>query len=122
MTQNNNNARAAKRKGKRLEKKISKELQDLTGLDEDDIKPAIGAEAGEDIKMSKIAKEKIPLSIECKTRKQFTIYKYWDQCKKNTPEGRQSCLIIRADRREPLVITSLSTLEKFIKENNNGQS
>ena len=59
---------------------------------------------GEDIQLSPAARKLIPFSIECKSRKSVAVYSYMDQAKENCPSSVEPLVVVKADRRDPLVI------------------
>jgi len=59
---------------------------------------------GEDVQLSPAARKLIPFSIECKSRKSVAVYSYMDQAKDNCPSGAEPLVVVKADRKDPLVI------------------
>lgn len=59
---------------------------------------------GEDIQLSPAARKLIPFSIECKSRKSVAVYSYMDQAKENCPSSAEPLVVVKADRKDPLVI------------------
>jgi len=59
---------------------------------------------GEDVQLSPAARKLIPFSIECKSRKSIAVYSYMDQAKDNCPSGAEPLVVVKADRKDPLVI------------------
>lgn len=105
------NHRSAKAKGKRLEKWVaSLILEAIPDLTEDDVRTTVGSETGEDIKLSKKARQFLNVSIECKNRETFgTIYKFYDQA--SAKEG-EPVLVLKMNNKKPLVIVDA---EKFFR-------
>lgn len=63
--------------------------------------------------LSPAARRHFPFSIECKSRKAFALYKDYDQAVENCPEGSEPILVVKANRRKPMVIVDA---EYFFKE------
>lgn len=82
-------------KGRSFQKSIMEKFKNFFGLDEDDIRTAVGAETGVDIKLNKKAREKIGLAIECKNVKSINIWKAIDQAKKNCYEDCEPAVIFK---------------------------
>lgn len=82
-------------KGREFQKKIKQKLQVCFDLEDDDIRTAIGCETGEDIKLSRKAKQLIGLAIECKNQKNISIWAALEQAKRNTQENEDPALIFR---------------------------
>lgn len=74
-------------------------------------------ESGADIKLSKSAQEKVPLAIECKARAKVAIYTDYDQARYHARESSLiPIVVIKADRREPLVILDFNKFLEIIKD------
>lgn len=59
---------------------------------------------GQDILMSPKAQRQFPLSIECKNIAKFVGYTYLAQAEANAKAGQQPVGVVKADRRDPLVV------------------
>ena len=92
--------RSAKAKGKKLEKYLEKEIQELTGLDGDHVRANIGSETGMDINLSKVALEKFPFAVEAKARARCVVYDFFKQAMTNS-EGLYPMVVVKADRQLP---------------------
>lgn len=58
-----------------------------------------------------------PYSIECKRRATIATYEWWKQaCESAETKKRIPILIIRADRKEPLVVMDLPEFMRLIRE------
>lgn len=98
---------SSKAKGRRLQDKVRKKiLEFFPQLEPGDVKCAVMGESGEDIKFSPLGQKTVGISIECKKRKSFAIYKDYDQAVSNCG-AREPVLIIEADRRKPLAVLDL---------------
>jgi len=82
----------------------NKLLEKFHKLEEDDIKSTSMGAGGEDVQLSPAARKLIPFSIECKSRKSIAVYSYMDQAKDNCPSGAEPLVVVKADRKDPLVI------------------
>jgi len=103
---------SAKAKGRALQDWTRDILKSLFKFTDDDVKCAVMGETGEDVKLiSKRARKKFPFSIECKNRETFkTLYAQYEQSKSHS--DREGLLIIKMNRKKPLVILDA---EYFIK-------
>lgn len=89
-------------------------LKTFKTLEKDDVRSTSMGAGGEDILLSPRARRAFPYSVECKHRKTFSIYSVFDQAKENA--GKYEPLgIIRANRREPLVVVSLKHFMELVK-------
>ena len=109
------NTRTCKAKGRRLQNKVAKDLNNKLFYDygsvesdwkpkEGDIKPAIMGESGRDIILSPKAEEWIPFDIECKNCETWSVPKWWKQAVVNAKEGRKPLLVMKKNRHEELVV------------------
>jgi hypothetical protein len=104
---------SAKAKGRRLQQDVAKKiLEAFPSLEEDDVRSTAMGQGGEDVQLSPAARRLFPYSIECKSRASFALYKDFDQGVANTPEGSETILVFRGDRKKALVAT---TLDHFIE-------
>lgn len=85
-----------KAKGRRLQNTVSELLLERhNDLEPDDIRGAIMGESGEDIKMSPLARRKIPLSIECKAQERLSIWSALNQAEENVKEGTKPAVVFK---------------------------
>lgn len=100
---------SAKAKGRLLQQQVrDKILEMYPDLELDtDVRSAIMGETGEDIKLSSKARKVFPYSVECKSLKAVGVYKFYDQAKANTPKGVQPLVVVKQNRRKPLVVLDL---------------
>ena len=106
---------SAKAKGRKLQDLVRDAiLHKFPILKKDgDVRGAVMGENGEDIKMSPRAKRLFPFSVECKARKSFVGYTWFDQAVTNAGD-LTPLLVVKADRKEPLVIMKLSDFMEII--------
>ena len=85
---------SCKNKGRRLQQSVAKSIMDAFPElgDGDAVSTSMGA-SGEDIRMSPAARERVPLSIECKNVEKINIWACLEQTTKNTPHGASPCLV-----------------------------
>ena len=60
-------------------------------------------QSGEDVQLSPAARKLLPISIECKARSKIGIYGWYHQAKENCPNNCEPVLVIKMDRKKPLV-------------------
>lgn len=113
--------KSAKAKGRRLQQLMRDLILDMfPNLELDtDVRSAIMGETGEDIKLSSKARQVFPYSVECKSLKKIAVYNYYDQAASNTPDGCTPLVVLKQDRRKPLVLIDL---EKFMELVNGNRS
>jgi hypothetical protein len=81
---------------------------------ESDIRPAIMGDSGCDIKLSSLAMEYFPFSIECKNQERINIWEAIEQAKKNTVPGTHPAVVFRRNRMEPWVALPWKTFLELV--------
>lgn len=97
---------SAKAKGRKFQQWVRDRLISLLspfGIVAEDVKSTSMGAGGEDVQLSPLARNFLPISIECKSHKSMAVYKLYDQAKANAGEYRP-VLFIKANNREPLVV------------------
>ena len=92
-------------KGRNFQKKIMLRIKEAFSLGDDDIRTPVGCETGEDVILSRKAREKVNLTIECKNQKRLNIWKAIDQCldnkkkidKKNNTDVQPAVIIHKSE-------------------------
>ena len=77
----------------------------------EDIKTAVMGESGEDIKMARAAREKFPMSIECKNVEKLNVWEAYEQAASNCGDF-EPIVVMKKNRKKPLVVVDA---EYFIK-------
>lgn len=109
---------SAKAKGRNLQQWTRDLLLKLfPSLEQDDIKSTSMGVSGLDIQLSPAARKKIPLAIECKSRAKIGVYSFYDQAVANSGT-LQPIVVIKQNRREPLVLVDAEYFFKLIQEQN----
>lgn len=95
---------SAKAKARLLQKSVCQMiLSRFTDLEPDDCRSTSMGASGEDVQLSPAARRLIPISIECKARKGIAVYDWYNQAVDNCNKGLEPVLVIKADRKKPLV-------------------
>jgi hypothetical protein len=91
--------RSAKAKGKRLQNKVTKLLQEKysSDLEEGDFKSTTMGEHGMDVQLSPAARKVFPFAIECKNQEALNIWKSLEQAENNC-EGLVPLLIFKRNK------------------------
>ena len=91
--------RSAKAKGKRLQNKVTKLLQEKYSsvLEEGDFKSTTMGEHGMDVQLSPAARKIFPFAIECKNQEALNIWKSLEQAEDNC-EGLVPLLIFKRNK------------------------
>lgn len=97
---------SAKAKGRKLQQILrDRLLEAFPELESDDVKSTSMGAQGEDVQLSPAARKLLPLQFECKARASFAVYDMYEQAK--THGNQVPALVIKANRKEPLVVLSL---------------
>jgi len=101
--------RTAKTNGYKLQKDVANLVRERFSLEERDVVSTPSSVQGEDILLTKKARNLFPFSVECKYRENMSIYSYWEQtttnCGNNTP-----LLILKAKRKPILACIEIEVL------------
>jgi hypothetical protein len=89
---------SAKAKGRALQNQVAELLREAFDLADEDVKPAIMGEQGEDIHLSAFAREKIGLSIECKNQERLNIWDALKQAEANAPDDLDPVVVFKRNR------------------------
>tara|TARA_R100001443_G_scaffold117107_1_gene139957 strand:+ start:205 stop:546 length:342 start_codon:yes stop_codon:yes gene_type:complete len=110
-------AKSAKAKGRALQNHVVESLLSaFPMLEDDDIKGAIMGERGEDIKLSPLAKKKIPFSFECKNVERLQFWSSVEQAEANKRDDAIPVLVVKKNRKEPYISLPLNDFINLIKE------
>ena len=111
---------SAKAKGRRLQQQFMQLLVEKLDIDSEDIESRSMGAGGEDLIMSKAARNKFPFSIECKNQERMNIWSAWEQANGN--KGiYQPLVVIKKNGVPPLVVLDAENFLDMIKDFNNGR-
>ena len=106
-----------KAKGRRLQQQFRELLIEKLDIDPEDIESRSMGAGGEDLIMSKAARNKFPFSIECKNQERMNIWSAWDQANNN--KGiYEPLVVIKKNGVKPLVVLDAENFLDMIKEFN----
>ena len=107
-----------KAKGRRLQQQFMQLLIEKLDIDPEDIESRSMGAHGEDLIMSKAARNKFPYSIECKNQERMNIWSAWEQANEN--KGiYEPLVVIKKNGVKPLVVLDAENFLEMIKEFNN---
>ena len=105
---------SAKAKGRRLQQKFMQLLIEKLDIDPEDIESRSMGAAGEDLIMSKAARNKFPFSIECKNQEKLNIWAAWEQANGN--KGiYEPLVVIKRNGTTPLVVLDANVFLDYVK-------
>ena len=112
------NTQSRKAKGRRLQQKFMQLLIEKLDIDPEDIESRSMGAGGEDLIMSKAARNKFPYSIECKNQEKLNIWSAWDQANGN--KGLyEPLVVIKKNGIRPLVVLDAENFLDMIRNFNN---
>ena len=94
---------SAKQKGRKLQQCVRDKLIELLDIHPENVKSTSMGAGGEDVIMSKEARDAFPYSIECKCQESLNIWKAYDQASANCGE-HQPLVIIKRNRSKTLAV------------------
>ena len=80
----------------------------------EDVKTAVMGESGEDIKMARAAREKFPMSIECKNVEKLNVWEAYEQASANCGDY-EPIVVMKKNRKKPLVVVDAEYFIKLFK-------
>jgi len=83
-------------------------------LEDGDVKSTPMGVTGEDVQLSPAAQRAFPYAVECKRKKTFAVYGMYEQAC-NHSDNREPLLVIRGDRKKPLVVVDLDHFLELVK-------
>ena len=112
---------SAKAKGRRLQQKFMQLLIEKLDIDPEDIESRSMGAGGEDLIMSKAARNKFPYSVECKNQERMNIWQAWEQANNN--KGiYEPLVVIKKNGVRPLVVLDAENFLDMIKDYNNDET
>ena len=109
--------RYSKTKGRKLQNLLRDKLRvAYPSLEDDDIKSQTMGMPGEDIVLSPAARRKIPYSFECKNVERLSFWATVEQCEANCKEDITPAIVVKKNRKNPMVAIPLDVFIEMIKE------
>jgi hypothetical protein len=85
------------------------------GVHPEDIESRSMGSQGEDLIMARAAREKFPLSIECKNQESVNVWKSYEQAAENSGEY-EPIVVIKRNQSKPLVVIDAEYFVSMFKE------
>ena len=106
---------SAKQKGRKLQQWMRDLLTEKLGVHPEDIESRSMGSQGEDLIMARAAREKFPLSIECKNQESVNVWKSYEQAAENSGEY-EPVVVIKRNQSKPLVVIDAEYFVSMFKE------
>ena len=94
---------SAKAKGRRFQQWVRDKLIEVLNIHPEDIESRSMGAGGEDLIMSRSAREKFPYSIECKNQESLNIWKSYEQAQQNSG-NYEPIVVLKRNNVKPLVL------------------
>ena len=94
---------SAKAKGRKLQQWVRDQLIEQLDVHPEDIESRSMGAGGEDLIMARAAREKFPMSIECKNQEKVNVWEAYKQAEDNSGKY-EPVVIIKRTKSKPLVV------------------
>jgi hypothetical protein len=106
---------SAKQKGRKLQQWMRDLLIKKLDVHPEDIESRSMGSQGEDLIMARAAREKFPLSIECKNQESVNVWKSYEQAAENSGEY-EPIVVIKRNKSKPLVVIDAEYFVSIFKK------
>ena len=106
---------SAKQKGRKLQQWMRDLLIKKLDVHPEDIESRSMGSQGEDLIMARAAREKFPLSIECKNQESVNVWKSYEQAAENSGEY-EPVVVIKRNKSKPLVLIDAESFVSMFKK------
>ena len=106
---------SAKAKGRRLQQWFRNLLIDKLGIHKEDIESRSMGAGGEDLIMSRSARDKFPYSIECKNQEKINIWESYKQAEENSKDY-EPVVVMKKNNHKTLVVLDAEHFVKIHKD------
>ena len=106
---------SAKQKGRKLQQWMRDLLIKKLDIHPEDLEARSMGSQGEDLIMARAAREKFPLSIECKNQESVNVWKSYEQAAENSGEY-EPVVVIKRNQSKPLVVIDAEYFVSMFKE------
>jgi|TARA_B110000967_G_scaffold47247_1_gene47738 hypothetical protein len=106
---------SAKQKGRKLQQWMRDLLIKKLDVHPEDIESRSMGSQGEDLIMARAAREKFPLSIECKNQESVNVWKSYEQAAENSGEY-EPIVVIKRNKSKPLVVIDAEYFVSMFKK------
>lgn len=110
---------SAKAKGRTFQQWVRDKIISKFELEFDDVRSVSMGASGEDILMSPVARQRCPISVECKARDRIAVYGFYEQAKDNSKGKGEPVVFIKQNRSSPLVVVDAEYFLDLIRRANN---
>ena len=108
---------SAKAKGRLLQQWVRDKLIEMLGVHPEDIESRSMGAGGEDVIMARAARQKFPMSIECKNVEKLNIWDAYEQASANCGDY-QPIVVMKKNGKKPLVVVDAEYYINLFGEKN----
>jgi len=94
---------SAKQKGRKFQQQVRDKLIEQLEIHPEDIESRSMGAGGEDLIMARAARQKFPMSIECKSVERLNVYEAYEQASANSG-SYEPVLFMKKNRKKALVV------------------
>ena len=109
------NTQSAKAKGRKLQKWMRELLIEKLDIHPEDIESRSMGAGGEDLIMARAAREKFPLSVECKNQEKVNVWESYKQAEDNSKDY-EPVVVIKRNNSKPLVLVDAEYFVSMFKK------
>ncbi|MAG48412.1 hypothetical protein CMO86_01655 [Candidatus Woesearchaeota archaeon] len=106
---------SAKAKGRKLQKWMRELLIEKLDIHPEDIESRSMGAGGEDLIMARAAREKFPMSVECKNQEKVNIWESYKQAEENSKDY-EPVVVIKRNNSKPLVLVDAEYFVSMFKK------
>ena len=106
---------SAKAKGRRLQQEFRNLLIEKLNIHPEDIESRSMGAGGEDLIMARAAREKFPMSVECKNQEKVNIWESYKQAEENSKDY-EPVVVIKRNNSKPLVLVDAEYFVSMFKK------
>ena len=106
---------SAKAKGRRLQQEFRNLLIEKLKIHPEDIESRSMGAGGEDLIMARAAREKFPMSVECKNQEKVNVWESYKQAEDNSKDY-EPVVVIKRNNSKPLVLVDAEYFVSMFKK------
>ena len=107
---------SAKAKGRKLQQWVRDQIIEQLEVHPEDIESRSMGAGGEDLIMSRAARERFPFSVECKNVEKLNVWEAYEQAKSNSKD-HEPIVIMKKNQKKPLVVVDADFFISLFKKN-----
>ena len=106
---------SAKAKGRKLQKWMRELLIEKLDIHPEDIESRSMGAGGEDLIMARAARDKFPISVECKNQEKVNVWESYKQAEDNSKDY-EPVVVIKRNNSKPLVLVDAEYFVSMFKK------